>query len=71
MAVFDSTAPHEYFPTKDSDEIIDVYSLAVTPGTDEKFAPQLNDIIKRYYAKLSPTELDCLKHSYSILVEDE
>ena len=30
-----------------------------------------NDIIKRYYAKLSPTELDCLKHSYSILVEDE
>lgn len=30
-----------------------------------------NDITKRYYAKLSPSELECLKRSYSILLEDE
>lgn len=48
IAIFDSTAPHEYFPTRESDEIIDVYSLAITPGTDEEYKPQLDSIISRY-----------------------
>ena len=29
LCVFDSTAPHEYFPDRDSDEIIDIYKAAV------------------------------------------
>lgn len=53
FAIFDSTAPHEYFPTKESDEIIDIYSLAITPGTDETYKDQLNDIITRYKAFVS------------------
>lgn len=48
FTIFDSTAPHEYFPSKDSDEIIDVYEKLITPGTDEKYEEQLNDIVKRY-----------------------
>jgi hypothetical protein len=48
FTIFDSTAPHEYFPSKDSDEIIDVYEKFITPGTDEKYEEELNDIVKRY-----------------------
>ena len=48
FAIFDSTAPHEYFPSKDSDEIIDVYEKLITPGTDEEYEEQLKDIVKRY-----------------------
>lgn len=48
IAIFDSTAPHEYFPAKESDEIIDVYALAITPGTDEKYKDELDSIINRY-----------------------
>ncbi|AEY64509.1 PRK06851 family protein [Clostridium sp. BNL1100] len=47
-AVFDSTAPHEYFPSKDTDRIIDVYSYAIKPGTDEEFKTQLEDIASGY-----------------------
>lgn len=48
FAIFDSTSPHEYFPSKDSDEIIDVYEKCVVAGTDEKYEEELNDIVKRY-----------------------
>lgn len=48
IAIFDSTAPHEHFPTREGDEIIDVYPLAITPGTDEKFADELAPIKQRY-----------------------
>lgn len=48
IAIFDSTAPHEHFPARDGDEIIDVYPLAITPGTDERFAEELAPIKQRY-----------------------
>ena len=32
FAIFDSTAPHEYFPSREGDEIIDMYALIVTRG---------------------------------------
>lgn len=48
LAIFDSTAPHEHFPSRDGDEIIDVYPLAITPGTDERFAEELTPIKQRY-----------------------
>ena len=41
LCVFDSTAPHEYFPDRDSDEIIDIYKAAVQPGTDEKYEKEI------------------------------
>ncbi|WP_349408925.1 PRK06851 family protein [Pseudalkalibacillus sp. SCS-8] len=48
IAIFDSTAPHEYFPERENDEIVDMYKRAITPGTDEKYATELLDITGRY-----------------------
>lgn len=48
VAIFDSTAPHEYFPTRSGDEIVDIYSAAVRPGTDERFAAQLGLTVAQY-----------------------
>lgn len=48
--IFDSTAPHEYFPSKANDHIVDVYEECVNPGTDEKYADELSVIQDRYNA---------------------
>ncbi len=47
-AVFDSTAPHEYFPDRPGDVIIDMYELTVAPGTDEAFAEEIAHIEAKY-----------------------
>lgn len=46
--IFDSTSPHEYFTVDESDETIDMYSLAIRPETDEKYKTQLDTIISQY-----------------------
>ncbi len=53
MAIFDSTAPHEYFPSRDGDEIIDMYGLLIAEGTDELFADQIQEVSSRYKEKMS------------------
>lgn len=50
FCVFDSTAPHEYFPSRPGDEIIDVYESCVTPGTDEKYQQELSRLEAQYKA---------------------
>lgn len=52
IAIFDSTAPHEYFPDRDSDEIVDMYARCITPGTDEKFALEIDQATKPYKDKM-------------------
>jgi hypothetical protein len=52
IAIFDSTAPHEYFPEREGDEIVDMYEKTITPGTDEKFAKEIAEIEKRYSEKM-------------------
>jgi len=52
FAIFDSTAPHEYFPERETDEIIDMYSELIAPGTDEKYAGEIADVSARYKAKM-------------------
>lgn len=52
FAVFDSTAPHEYFPDREGDEIIDTYVRCIKPGTDEAYADALNDVKQRYAAQM-------------------
>ncbi|HLU22340.1 MAG TPA: hypothetical protein VKZ77_07630 [Bacillaceae bacterium] len=47
-AVFDSTSPHEYFPSRPNDEIVDMYELTVAPGTDEAFAEEIAKIEAKY-----------------------
>ena len=53
VAIFDSTAPHEYFPSRDGDEIIDMYELLIEPGTDELFAEFISNIAIKYKNKMT------------------
>ena len=48
MCVFDSTAPHEMFPNRENDEILDFYTEAGLIGVDEKFEKQLEHIKRKY-----------------------
>ncbi|WP_077622728.1 PRK06851 family protein [Sediminibacillus massiliensis] len=48
VSVFDSTAPHEYAPSRHGDEIIDLYEKTVEPGTDEKYEARISEVTKRY-----------------------
>nr|WP_245350095.1 PRK06851 family protein [Cytobacillus eiseniae] len=52
LAIFDSTSPHEYFPTRAGDEIIDTYEMIVSPGTDEIFAEQIKEVSAQYKEKM-------------------
>ncbi|WLD93272.1 PRK06851 family protein [Alkalihalobacillus sp. AL-G] len=52
FAIFDSTAPHEYFPDRENDEIVDMYKRTITPGTDDKYEVELEDITSRYSGKM-------------------
>jgi Cdc6-like AAA superfamily ATPase len=53
VAIFDSTAPHEYFPSRDGDEIIDMYEILIAPGTDDIFAEIISKIAAQYKAKMT------------------
>ncbi|MFJ8262631.1 PRK06851 family protein [Rummeliibacillus sp. NPDC094406] len=53
IAIFDSTAPHEYFPNREGDEIIDLYNVAIYPETDEMFEDQIATISARYREKMN------------------
>ncbi|WP_438348605.1 PRK06851 family protein [Paenibacillus sp. FA6] len=48
FAIFDSTAPHEYFPDRDTDEIVDIYPRCIKPGTDEALAEEILHVSQRY-----------------------
>ncbi|KMY55729.1 hypothetical protein AC623_18775 [Bacillus sp. FJAT-27231] len=48
FAIFDSTAPHEYFPERATDSTIDLYKEIVPAGTDEKFESEIKEIAERY-----------------------
>ncbi|MED1864134.1 PRK06851 family protein [Fictibacillus nanhaiensis] len=52
FAIFDSTAPHEYFPERKGDSIIDMYEKTIKKGTDEKFFDNLKEISGRYSKKM-------------------
>lgn len=52
VAMFDSTAPHEYFPDRDTDEIVDTYLRCIKPGTDEEHAEALLAFKERYSVKM-------------------
>ena len=48
ICIFDSTAPHEYFPSREGDFIIDVYDKLINAHTDEIYQSELTDIVARY-----------------------
>jgi hypothetical protein len=44
LCIFDSTSPHEYYPSREGDIVIDMYAELVTEGTDELYEKELADI---------------------------
>ncbi len=52
LAIFDSTSPHEHFPVREGDRILDVYELAIAPGTDERHSEAIADVSGRYKASM-------------------
>ncbi|WP_455718481.1 PRK06851 family protein [Anaerosporobacter sp.] len=73
LCIFDSTAPHEYVPSREGDTIIDMYTELIKPNTDERYEGELNNIRKRYnetvakgtsYLKKAKDLHDQLEHYY-------
>ncbi|GIQ67776.1 hypothetical protein DUZ99_11910 [Xylanibacillus composti] len=52
VAIFDSTAPHEHFPERETDEIVDMYKRCIQPGTDEAYAQEIALLRERYSNKM-------------------
>lgn len=52
LCLFDSTAPHEYFPVRETDEVIDIYQIAVKPGTDEENMEQIAAFSSAYQKEI-------------------
>lgn len=46
--IFDSTAPHEYYPDRETDIIVDMYGEIIADGTDEEYEEELTEIRTRY-----------------------
>ncbi len=65
FCMFDSTDPHEFFPTREGEEIIDLYKEAVTPGTDEKFTDEINKVNDHYKSYMKESVIE-LKKSWRI-----
>lgn len=77
FAIFDSTAPHEYYPDRVTDEIVDMYSRCIQPGTDEEFSEAIAGIKERYSSTMKQSTqhltdakvfLDALKQIYASTV---
>ena len=48
ICVFDATPPHELFPSRETDVVVDLYAAAVTPRTDEDNKEALSLIAAEY-----------------------
>jgi len=80
FAIFDSTAPHEYFPTRENDSIIDMYQELIKRDTDERYARELKDISSRYTDKMkkgtsylyqAKTIHDQIEHIYEKAIDSQ
>lgn len=79
FCIFDSTKPHEFFSDRSGDIVIDLYEEAVAPGTDEKYAKEINEVTQHYKShlkqgtdKLKEAELfqKEIEKNYSFTVDD-
>ena len=65
VCIFDATKPHEKEIEKDTDEVFDVYEIAVKKNTDEVYEKELSDI-KTRYDKCIKKAKECLKKEKEI-----
>lgn len=66
FCLLDSTAPHEYFPSREGDEIIDLYAACVEPGTDQAHAGELQ-LLQTSYRETVRAATGCLKEAWEAL----
>lgn len=48
FCVFDSTAPHEYSPTRESDVVLDLYRETAAPAGELLFTPRITELAEEY-----------------------
>lgn len=48
IAIFDSTSPHKYEPSRHGDQIVDLYETTISPGTDEKYQTPIFQLTRSY-----------------------
>lgn len=65
FCLLDSTPPHEYFPVREGDQIIDMYQECVTPGTDERCRGELQSL-ETSYRQLIKEASACLKEAETL-----
>jgi len=70
LCIFDATAPHEYEPAYETDEIFDTFEAFIDPETDQRFADQLSDIEHRYKIEIN-SGLTALKKAEALQKEVE
>jgi hypothetical protein len=58
VCFFDCTAPHRYTPERENDEILDLYSVAVEEGTDERFAEKIAGFQSCYKDRMEQGRLE-------------
>lgn len=52
IAIFDSTPPHELFPSREGDLVVDMYEKTVDKTTDEKFHREITEVTSLYRKKI-------------------
>ena len=65
IGIFDSTAPHEIFPSRDSDIILDFYETAVEIGTDERNQDIIRELNEKYNEHIRIAR-ECLKKAQEL-----
>ncbi len=76
LAVFDSTPPHEIFPSDDRDSVFDIYDIAVKSDTDQVCSDELMRITADYNQEIKKAK-ECLytcqmlKSRADVLLSDE
>ncbi|QKY69964.1 hypothetical protein [Lentibacillus sp. CBA3610] len=80
FCIFDSTDPHEFFPKREGEVIVDLYEEFVAAGTDEKFETEISELNTRYkscmkegirYLKMAGQERDQIEEKYMDLITEK
>lgn len=70
VCIFDSTLPHEHFPERENDEILDFYELAAKRNIDREFKSELSSVSARYKEKIN-LATDCIARCNNIMRQNE
>lgn len=70
VAVFDSTAPHEHFPERENDEILDFYEMASKRNVDREYFEEISGVSARYKEKINMAT-DCIGRCSNIFAQNE